>query len=243
LKSGFQSLAWEPWQAKIHYSQLEKVDKIKKYFPELRPEQLMQLENLYGLYLDWNSRINVISRKDMDFFYERHVLHSLSPMKVFHFRPGTRILDAGTGGGFPGIPLAICYPECNFMLADSIGKKIAVVEEVANSTGLYNVKARKTRIEDITERFDFVVSRAVTALPRFVKWVEGLVDPQGFNDMPNGILYLKGGDIEEETAQVKMPFEIYPLNRYFDEAYFETKKLVHLYGRSSKFISDKANSL
>lgn len=218
------------------------MDKIKKYFPELNKVQLEQLEGLDQLYLEWNARINVISRKDMEHFYERHVLHALSVMKVIRFRPGTRILDAGTGGGFPGIPLAICFPECSFLLADSIGKKITVVEQVAASTGLSNVIVVKTRVEEITDRFDFVTSRAVTALPKFMGWVEGLVKPEGFNALPNGVLYLKGGDIEGEMAPLKAQSDVYPLNRYFEEKFFETKKLVHLYGRSAKLFFDKANS-
>ena len=219
-----------------------KVEKIKKYFHELGPGQLKQLGMLQELYQEWNARINVISRRDMDHFYERHVLHSLSVMKLVRFKPGTRIMDVGTGGGFPGIPLAICFPDCRFLLVDSIGKKIRVVREVAAGVGLNNVEALQVRAEEVSGRFGFVVSRAVTALPGFMKWMEGKVAPGGFNDIPNGVLYLKGGDLQEEIRSLAMPVEVYPLSRFFDEPFFETKKLVHLYGRSSKKFSDKSNS-
>ncbi|MFO7997352.1 MAG: 16S rRNA (guanine(527)-N(7))-methyltransferase RsmG [Bacteroidales bacterium] len=218
------------------------MENLKKYFPELGLQQVEQLAMLYGIYGEWNARINVISRKDMEFFYTRHVLHSLSVMKVISFRPWTTILDVGTGGGFPGIPLAICFPDCEFLLVDSIGKKIMVVSDVASRLGLKNVNTLQARAETLEGRFDFVISRAVTALPKFMKWVAGKVEPRGFNDIPNGVLYLKGGDIEGELAGLSMHVREYPLNRFFSEDFFETKKLVHLYGRSSKKFFDKANS-
>jgi 16S rRNA (guanine527-N7)-methyltransferase len=242
FEDAFKRSPWLLNQAKIHYSRLEKVEKVKKYFPELGPGQLKQLGMLADLYREWNARINVISRRDMDFFYERHVLHSLSVMKIVQFKPGTRLMDVGTGGGFPGIPLAICFPDCHFLLVDSIGKKIKVVREVAAAIGLSNVEALQARAEAVRGRFDFVLSRAVTALPGFMKWVEGKVAAGGFNDIPNGVLYLKGGDFQEEIRTLGMPARIYPLDRFFDEPFFETKKLVHLYGRSPKKFSDKANS-
>lgn len=202
---------------------------ISKYFPELEKAQAEQFEALLPLYMEWNSRINVISRKDMENFQLHHVLHSLGIARTIGFKAGSRVLDVGTGGGFPGIPLAIFFPETEFLLVDSIGKKIKVVNEVATALGLKNVQARHARAEDIKGSFDYVVSRAVTALPVFVGWVREKIKPAGFNDLPNGILYLKGGDFEAELKQVQMKSKVFELSQWFEEPFFETKKLVHLY--------------
>jgi len=184
---------------------------------------------LDGLYREWNSKINVVSRKDVENLYERHVLHSLGIAEVIQFKKNTTVLDAGTGGGFPGIPLAIMFPEAKFLLADSIAKKIKVVNEVSNALGLKNVEAVQARVENIKPTFDFIVSRAVARLPEFMNWCRGKIKKDNFNDLPNGILYLKGGDLKEELAQVKKSIKIYHLSDFFQEDFFETKKLVHLW--------------
>jgi len=201
---------------------------ITKYFTDLSDQQIDQFGRLGSLYEEWNTRINVISRKDIEQLYERHILHSLAIARFIQFKPGTRVLDVGTGGGFPGIPLAIFFPETTFLLVDSIGKKIKVVNEVANALNLKNVKAEHIRVEDVTQKFDFVVSRAVTAFPRFVSMVRSKVSPQNNNDLPNGIIYLKGGDFEEEISPFGQKVKIYDLQSYFQEEFFETKKLIHL---------------
>ncbi len=201
---------------------------IDKYFPDLSDEQHEKLAQLKAVYEHWNNQINVISRKDMDDFYERHVLHSLAIAKVINFRPGTKILDIGTGGGFPGIPLAILFPECHFFLVDSIGKKIKVVKEVAAELGLKNVRAAHERAENIKEKFDFVVSRAVTAMPRFLPWTNNKFLKEQNNSYPNGIFYLKGGDLTEELKGIRQDMEIVDLTKFFDEAFFETKKVVYV---------------
>jgi 16S rRNA (guanine527-N7)-methyltransferase len=204
------------------------MEKIEQYFTGLNALQKVQFGALMSLYKEWNSQINVISRKDMDHFYEHHVLHSLGIAKAISFAPGTKVLDAGTGGGFPGIPLAIMFPRTRFILADSIGKKIKVVKAIAESLELTNVEARHIRFDEMKEKFDFVVSRAVTALPQFESWVIDRILPGGFNTLPNGILYLKGGDFDEELIQLKSKPVVYELSHYFAEPYFETKKLVHV---------------
>lgn len=201
---------------------------IKKYFPELTSHQYQQFGQLAELYSFWNAQINVISRKDMDQFYERHVLHSLAIAKVIQFKEGTHILDVGTGGGFPGIPLAILFPQCKFYLADSIGKKIKVVNEVAQALGLTNVRAEHIRAEEIKYHFDFVVSRAVTRFADFYPWVKDKFNKRSFNDLPNGILYLKGGDLTEEIAELGRPVESYPISDFFSEEFFETKFVLHV---------------
>lgn len=201
---------------------------IQRYFPGLSSGQTEQFSALEALYTEWNAHINVISRKDMEHFYERHVLHSLGIAKVIAFEPGTKVIDAGTGGGFPGIPLAIMFPETQFILADSIGKKIKVVHAVADALGLTNADARHARVDEMKEKVDFVVSRAVTALPQFVYMVGRRINPGGFNAIKNGILYLKGGDFEDELTQLQAKSVVYSLSDYFGESFFETKKLVHL---------------
>lgn len=199
---------------------------ILKYFPNLTDQQKSQFQQLETLYKDWNEKINVISRKDIDEFYERHVLHSLGIAKIMEFADGTKVLDIGTGGGFPGIPLAILFPNVEFTLVDSIGKKITVVNAVAESLGLKNVKAYHERAEKIKDKFHFVVSRAVTQMPVFLSWLKGKFEKEQFNPKHNGVLYLKGGDLGEELAGIKC--EIYNLKDQFGEEFFDTKKVVYL---------------
>jgi 16S rRNA (guanine527-N7)-methyltransferase len=201
---------------------------IQKYFEGLTEQQIMQFDQLYDLYSFWNSQINVISRKDIDELYERHILHSLGIAKFCAFKAGTKVLDVGTGGGFPGIPLAILFPEVAFHLVDSIGKKIKVVTEVAAALGLKNVKASHLRAEQVTDKYDFVVSRAVTRLIDFYPWIRGKFSKDSKNAIANGILYLKGGDLNEEIAESRLKAELYPLSAYFEEAFFETKYVVYI---------------
>lgn len=203
------------------------MQEILHYFPDLSDNQRSQFEQLADLYKDWNLKINVVSRKDIDEIYIRHVLHSLGIAKVQTFNPGASILDVGTGGGFPGIPLAILFPETQFHLVDSIGKKIKVVEEVRDGLGLTNVKVTNARAETIDDQYDFIVSRAVAHMETFNRWVKGRIAKKSNHELPNGILYLKGGDLTEELA----PFpkaKIFPLTDYFKEPFFETKTVVHL---------------
>jgi len=200
---------------------------LHKYFPDLNQEQLRQFAALDGIYREWNMKINLISRKDIDHLYERHILHSLSIAKIIQFKQGTRILDVGTGGGFPGIPLAIFFPETHFTLNDSISKKIMVVNEISAAIGLKNVTTRNSRAEEISEKFDFIVSRAVTAFPRFHGWVKNKISGQNKNTLPNGILYLKGGDLESELKEFTGRLKIYNLNQFFNEDFFSTKKILY----------------
>jgi 16S rRNA (guanine527-N7)-methyltransferase len=201
---------------------------ILKYFPDINAEQQKQFAQLQSLYEHWNAQINVISRKDIDLLYERHVLHSLGIAKVMPFKPKTHIMDVGCGGGFPGIPLAIMFPECNFYLVDSIGKKIKVVNEVAQALGLKNVRAEHKRAEDVKEKFEFVISRAVTEFPSFYRWMQNKFTRTQFNNLPNGILYLKGGDLTEEFKDFQKRVVFYDLKAYFEEEFFDTKKVVYL---------------
>lgn len=201
---------------------------ILKHFPDLTDLQRSQFEQLKGLYEHWNAQINVISRKDMDSFYERHVLHSLGIAKIMEFVSGSNVLDIGTGGGFPGIPLAILFPEVQFHLVDSIGKKIKVVTEVAAALNLQNVRATHARAEEINEQFDFIVSRAVTAMPAFLPWTKGKFLSENKNPLPNGILYLKGGDLKEELSSVKQKHTIHSLQTIFPGEFFETKAVVYV---------------
>lgn len=200
---------------------------ILKYFPNLTEDQIIKFKKLESLYKDWNLKINVVSRKDIDELYLRHVLHSLGIAKVMPFNPGAKILDVGTGGGFPGIPLAIMFPECSFHLVDSIAKKLKVVDEVIEGLGLTNVKTTHSRVEEINETFDFIVSRAVAAMPTFVHWTKGKIAKNQNHEFKNGIFYLKGGDLSEELKDYKTA-KIYNLSDYFDEDFFETKKVVYL---------------
>ena len=199
---------------------------IQRYFPNLSDLQYKQLKALGELYTDWNAKINVISRKDMEHFYERHVLHSLAIAKVIQFKPETQILDVGTGGGFPGVPLAILFPEVSFHLVDSIGKKIKVVQEVSNALELTNLSAEHARAEQVSGQFDFVVSRAVTRLTEFYPWVQNKFNKKSFNDLDNGILYLKGVDLMEEFDQLKKPYQLFSLKDYYTDEWFESKGLV-----------------
>lgn len=200
---------------------------LQKYFSNLSPLQISQFEQLHELYSYWNEQINVVSRKDIDLLYERHVLHSLGIAKVIQFKKDTKILDVGTGGGFPGIPLAIMFPESDFLLVDSIGKKIKVVNEVSSALKLSNVSARQQRAEEVKEKFHFVVSRAVTEFPVFYNWIKDKFLKESFNDLPNGILYLKGGDLREEFGRFYDKSKFYELKDYFTEEFFETKKVVY----------------
>lgn len=201
---------------------------LRHYFPDLSPLQLDQFAALQVLYGEWNVKINVVSRKDMENLYERHVLHSLGIAKVISFVPGTRVIDVGTGGGFPGIPLAILFPESRFHLIDSIGKKIRVVEGVVEGLGLKNVSAQQIRAEELKQRCDFVVSRAVTRLKEFYAHTRHLIEPGGMNALRNGILYLKGGELEEELAEFGRPVKVFSLSDHFKEEFFETKKVVYV---------------
>lgn len=202
---------------------------IRKYFDNLTQEQYSQFEQLDYLYKTWNQAINVISRKDIDNLYVHHVLHSLGIAKVIKFAPGTTILDVGTGGGFPGIPLAIMFPEVDFHLVDSIGKKIKVVTEISTALGLKNVTATQSRAEQISFRYDFIVSRAVAALPDFFELTRKNITKRKLNPLHNGVLYLKGGDVHEELRYTDAKHMIYPLWKHFEEPFFETKHLVHLW--------------
>ena len=208
-------------------SKIQTMKLILKYFPNLTDTQIQQFEALEGLYNDWNSKINVISRKDIDELYLKHVLHSLGIAKVINFAPGSSILDVGTGGGFPGVPLAILFPECQFHLVDSINKKLKVINAVAADLELTNIRTTHSRVEAIDETYDFIVSRAVTTMPEFTTWIKGKVAKTQKNELKNGILYLKGGDLTEELKQYKT-VKAFLLSDYFEEAFFETKKVIYL---------------
>jgi len=202
---------------------------LKKYFPNLTEKQLKLYEQAADLYLDWNSKINLISRKDSEHLLERHILHSLGIAKMIEFKPNTLVLDVGTGGGFPGIPLAIMFPQVRFHLVDSIGKKIMVVQDITEKLGLKNVTSEQIRAEEVKGQFDFVVSRAVTRLPVFNKWVRSKIRKKGFNELRNGIVYLKGGDVLDEIKETGRKYKILELSKEFDETFFETKKVVYLF--------------
>jgi len=204
------------------------MDIILKYFPEITEKQKSQFASLKNLYIEWNSKINVISRKDIEQLYERHVLHSLAIAKIISFKDNSKILDVGTGGGFPGIPLAILFPECNFHLVDSIAKKIKVVNEVASALQITNIRAEQERAEKIKHQYDFIVSRAVTAFPLFYNWVRTKIKKESKNDLKNGILYLKGGDLSEELKDFKREIKTFEISEFFTEPFFETKKVIYL---------------
>ena len=203
------------------------MDIILKYFPNITEKQKQQFAALYDLYADWNSKINVISRKDIENLYTHHVLHSLGIAKLIQFKDGSKIMDVGTGGGFPGVPLAILFPKCNFLLVDSIGKKIRVATEVSNAIGLENIQFRHCRAEEVKEQFDFVVSRAVMPLPDLVKIIRKNVSKEQQNALPNGLICLKGGNLEGELKPFKKTAEADDLSMYFEEEYFKTKKIVY----------------
>jgi len=201
---------------------------IQKYFPDLSFEQVSQFAQLNDLYTDWNAKINVISRKDIGNLYERHVLHSLAIAKILRFKKGTSIVDVGTGGGFPGIPFAILFPESHFCLVDSIGKKVRVANEVANGIKLNNCTFVHARMEEVKEKFDFVVSRAVMPLPDLVRLVKKNIRKENNNALPNGLICLKGGDLQSEIQPFRKQAEIYPLSNFFEEDYFTTKQGIYL---------------
>lgn len=205
------------------------MNQIIKYFPEISPVQKSQFEALQGLYEHWNAAINVISRKDIENLYERHILHSLGIARVLSLAPGSQILDVGTGGGFPGIPLAILFPDADFHLVDSVGKKIKVVQAVSQALELKNLSSQQCRAEELTGKYDFIVSRAVASLPEFTFWIRKNIARKSINALHNGILYLKGGDITQELKESGGKYQIYKLSRYFDEPFFETKSVVHLW--------------
>lgn len=207
---------------------MNSIELIEKYFPQLTEQQKQQFTQLGELYNHWNAQINLISRADMDNLYEKHILHSLAIAKVVNFKDFTEILDVGTGGGFPGIPLSIMFPHCQFHLVDSIGKKIKVVNEVVTALNLSNVKAEHKRAEQVEGEYDFIVSRAVTRLLPFYGWVKGKININNYNSVRNGILYLKGGDLKEEIKELGKKTRVYELSDYFTEEFFETKKIVHV---------------
>ena len=202
---------------------------VLKYFPHLTSRQIQQLELLESLYQDWNLKINVVSRKDIDELYIRHVLHSLAIARFIQFLPGSRVMDLGTGGGFPGIPLAIFFPQVQFLLVDSIGKKIKVVEEIAGALDLHNVRAKAARVEQVNEQFDFIVTRAVAKSSKLKTWTRGKLLPKGNHQLPNGIIALKGGDLSAELKEVKAKkIKQVNISSYFQESFFETKKIVYI---------------
>ncbi len=199
-----------------------------KYFPELSDNQADLINKLGSLYNSWNQRINLISRKDIESLYERHILHSMAIARFIEFKAGSKVLDVGTGGGFPGIPLAICFPDVDFTLLDSIGKKVKVVESIRRELNLKNVKTRCERVENLRDKFDFITARAVTRITPFYTWTKSKIISSFTNEIPNGILYLKGGDLTVELSALKVPYQIIELKDFFRESFFETKKLIYI---------------
>ncbi len=204
------------------------MEEINHYFPHLTDFQKNQFQELKALYEEWNAQINVISRKDLEQFYVHHVLHSLAIAKVLDFKPRTKLLDVGTGGGFPSIPLAILFPEVSFLSVDSIGKKIKVVNAIAESIGLTNLVAQHQRAETVEGKFDFVISRAVTRTANFLPWVKDKISKESFNDRPNGYLFLKGGDLREEMQEVRKKYTSFNIQDFFSDDFFETKKVIYM---------------
>lgn len=205
-------------------------EELKKYFPFLEKEQLDLYERFGEEFLQWNEKINLISRKDTENLFVHHILHSLAIAKVCMFKPNCEILDIGTGGGFPGLPLAIMFPETKFFLVDSIGKKIKVVQAITEALGLENVRSEQTRAETVQGKFDFIVSRAVTTFEDFIPWTQGRISKIQYHDLPNGILYLKGGDLTEELSKVKKKYRVFNISDYFEDKFFATKKVIHIEG-------------
>lgn len=203
-------------------------EELKKYFPFLEKEQLDLYERFGEEFLQWNEKINLISRKDTENLFVHHILHSLAIAKVCMFKPNCEILDIGTGGGFPGLPLAIMFPETKFFLVDSIGKKIKVVQAITEALGLGNVRSEQTRAETVLGKFDFIVSRAVTTFEDFIPWTQGRISKIQYHDLPNGILYLKGGDLTEELSKVKKKYGVFNISDYFEDEFFATKKVIHI---------------
>ena len=207
---------------------MDSLDIITKHFPNLTELQKQQFKKLGSVFIEWNSKVNLISRKDIDSFYQKHVLHSLGIAKVIQFKKGSSVLDIGTGGGVPGIPLAILFPETSFTLVDSINKKITAVNDIIDQLGLKNVKGITTRGESTKGEFDFIVSRAVTRLNKFIPWTKGLIKKQNQNTLKNGILYLKGGDLKNEISEARVNAQVINLSDFFDFEFFETKKVVYI---------------
>ncbi len=202
---------------------------LSKYFDYVSDEKLAKLSELKALFTEWNQKINVISRKDIDNFDERHLLHSLSIAKIISFKKKTKIMDVGTGGGLPGIPLAILFPESDFLLVDSVGKKLKVVDDICEQLQIKNVHTKHCRAESIDEKFDFIVSRAVSNIPLFMSWVQHKIKKETFNELKNGVLYIKGGDVDDEIKGIKQQSKSFAISDFYEEEFFKTKKILHIF--------------